>query len=60
MGANVEVRFQYLAIAPRHPTMLQSLRGYTAIGWDVNNLQSFAEQYQEVIHEAKVRLSGAD
>ena len=32
---------------------------FAALGWDVNNTQGFAEQYKEVIHEDKVRISGA-
>jgi type I restriction-modification system DNA methylase subunit len=32
---------------------------FIALGWDVNNIQGFAEQYKEVIHEDKVRVAGA-
>ena len=32
---------------------------FMALGWDVNNQQGYAEAYREVIHEDKVRVSGA-
>jgi type I restriction-modification system DNA methylase subunit len=32
---------------------------FAALGWDVNNIQGFAEQYKEVVHEDKVRVGGA-
>ncbi len=32
---------------------------FSALGWDMNNAQGFAEAYREVIHEDKIRISGA-
>ncbi len=31
---------------------------FKALGWDVNNEQGYAEQYKEVVHEAKVFVKG--
>jgi hypothetical protein len=32
---------------------------FSALGWDMNNSQGFAEAYREVIHEDKIKISGA-
>ncbi len=32
---------------------------FKALGWDMDNTQSFAEQYKEVIHEDKVKVGDA-
>ena len=32
---------------------------FAALGWDMYNVQEFAEQYKEVVHEDKVRIGGA-
>jgi predicted type IV restriction endonuclease len=32
---------------------------FKALGWDVDNSQGYAEAYREVIHEDKVKVSGA-
>ncbi len=32
---------------------------FASLGWDVNNMQGYAEQYKEVVHEDKVKVSGA-
>jgi type I restriction-modification system DNA methylase subunit len=32
---------------------------FSALGWDMNNAQGFAEAYREVIHEDKIKISGA-
>jgi type I restriction-modification system DNA methylase subunit len=31
---------------------------FAALGWDMDNTQSFAEQYREVVHEDKVKVAG--
>ena len=31
---------------------------FTALGWDMNNSQGYAEAYREVIHEDKLKVSG--
>jgi hypothetical protein len=28
------------------------------LGWDIDNAQAFAEQYREVVHEARVKIAG--
>ena len=30
----------------------------TALGWDIDNSQGFAEQYREVVHEDRVKVAG--
>ena len=30
-----------------------------ALGWDVNNVQGYAEQYKDVVHEDSLRVGGA-
>jgi adenine-specific DNA-methyltransferase len=32
---------------------------FKALGWDMDNSQGFAEAYREVIHEDKIKISGA-
>ena len=32
---------------------------FKALGWDVDNSQGYAEAYREVIHEDRVKVSGA-
>ena len=32
---------------------------FSALGWDVENKQGFAEQYKEVVHEDAIKVSGA-
>src|SRR5665811_1246079 len=32
---------------------------FKALGWDMDNEQGYAEAYREVIHEDKIRISGA-
>jgi len=32
---------------------------FEALGWDVRNLQGYAEQYKDVIHEDAIKVSGA-
>lgn len=32
---------------------------FKALGWDIDNSQGYAESYREVIHEDKVKISGA-
>ncbi|MEA3476470.1 MAG: N-6 DNA methylase [Candidatus Cloacimonadota bacterium] len=32
---------------------------FSALGWDVENKQGFAEQYKEVVHEDAIKISGA-
>ena len=32
---------------------------FTALGWDIDNKQGFAEPYKEVIHEDAIKIGGA-
>ena len=32
---------------------------FEALGWDVRNVQGYAEQYKDVIHEDAIKVSGA-
>ena len=32
---------------------------FKALGWDIDNSQGYAEAYREVIHEDKIKISGA-
>ena len=32
---------------------------FKALGWDMDNSQGYAEAYREVIHEDKIKISGA-
>jgi predicted type IV restriction endonuclease len=32
---------------------------FKALGWDIDNEEGYAEAYREVIHEDKVKISGA-
>jgi hypothetical protein len=32
---------------------------FTALGWDVDNAQGYAEAYKDVIHEESIRIGGA-
>ena len=32
---------------------------FKALGWDIDNEEGYAEAYREVIHEDKVKVSGA-
>ena len=32
---------------------------FTQLGWDMNNVQGYAEAYRDVVHEDEVRISGA-
>src|SRR5687768_11519844 len=32
---------------------------FKALGWDMDNEQGFAESYRDVIHEDKIKISGA-
>jgi len=32
---------------------------FKALGWDIDNSQGYAEAYREVIHEDRVKVSGA-
>ena len=32
---------------------------FESLGWDMNNSQGYAETYREVIHEDKIKISGA-
>src|SRR5437879_2658763 len=32
---------------------------FTALGWDVNNTQGYAEAYKDVIHEDAIKVGGA-
>ena len=32
---------------------------FTALGWDMDNSSGYAEAYREVIHEDKIKISGA-
>ncbi|MBV9962469.1 MAG: N-6 DNA methylase, partial [Parafilimonas sp.] len=33
---------------------------FKALGWDINNTQGYAEAYREVIHEDRLKVSGAN
>jgi predicted type IV restriction endonuclease len=32
---------------------------FKALGWDIDNVQGFAEAYKDVIHEDQIRIAGA-
>jgi len=32
---------------------------FEALGWDVRNVQGYAEQYKDVVHEDAIKVSGA-
>ena len=32
---------------------------FKALGWDIDNSEGYAESYREVIHEDKIKISGA-
>jgi hypothetical protein len=32
---------------------------FEALGWDVRNVQGYAEQYKDVVHEDAVKIGGA-
>src|SRR5258707_9722380 len=32
---------------------------FRELGWDIDNVQGFAEQYREVVHEDRVKVAGA-
>ena len=32
---------------------------FKALGWDIDNVQGFAEAYKDVVHEDQIRIAGA-
>ena len=59
-------RFAYNADAYRNPQYNETqLRNefldpfFTALGWDVNNAQGYAEAYKDVVHEDAIKVGGA-